>query len=56
MSGREELLQELTDVIGEKGCGVSCEEATLYKDEDGWKMMSRGSWRPGIWVNRLQRR
>ena len=34
MSGREELLQELTDVIREEGCGVSCEEATLYKDED----------------------
>jgi hypothetical protein len=32
MSEREELLQELMDVIGEEGCGVSCEEASVYKD------------------------
>jgi hypothetical protein len=46
MSEREELLQELMDVIGEEGCGVSCEEATLYKDEDGWKMMLEGFMAP----------
>ena len=33
MSEREQLLQELMDVIGEEGCGVSSEEATVYKDE-----------------------
>jgi len=46
MSEREELLQELMDVIGEEGCGVSCEEATLYKDEEGWKMMLEGFMAP----------
>jgi hypothetical protein len=46
MNEREELLQELMDVIGEEGCGVSCEEATLYKDEEGWKMMLEGFMAP----------
>ena len=46
MSEREELLQELMDVIGEEGCGVSCEEAALYKDEEGWKMMLEGFMAP----------
>jgi len=22
-------------IIGEEGCGVACEEATLFKDEEG---------------------
>lgn len=46
MSEREELLQELMDVIGEEGCGVSCEEATIYKDAEGWKMMLEGFMAP----------
>jgi len=46
MSEREELLQELMDVIGEEGCGVSCEEAKVYKDAEGWKMMLEGFMAP----------
>jgi predicted RNase H-like HicB family nuclease len=46
MDQREELLQELMDAIGEEGCGVSCEEATLFKDEEGWKMMLEGFMEP----------
>ena len=46
MSEREELLQELMDVVGEEGCGVSCEEATVYKDTEGWKMMLEGFMEP----------
>jgi len=42
MNDKEEILIELMDAIGEEGCGVSCEEATLYKDEDGWQMMLEG--------------
>ena len=41
MSEREQLLQELMDVIGEEGCGVSCEEATVYKDEEATQTVSR---------------
>lgn len=46
MGEKEELLSELMDVLGEEGCGVSCEEATLYKDADGWKMMLEGFMEP----------
>lgn len=33
MNDKEELMQVLYDAIGEEGCGVSCEEATLFRDE-----------------------
>jgi hypothetical protein len=29
MSERQEILAALMDVLGEEGCGVSCEEATI---------------------------
>lgn len=46
MNEHDELLQELMNSIGEEGCGVSCEEATIYKDEEGWKMMLEGFMAP----------
>jgi len=46
MSEKDELMQTLMDAIGEEGCGVSCEEATIYKDENGWKMMLEGFMEP----------
>jgi len=46
MNEHDELLQTLMDAIGEEGCGVSCEEATIYKDEEGWKMMLEGFMAP----------
>jgi hypothetical protein len=39
MSDREKILAALMDVLGEEGCGVSCEEATIFMDDEGWKMM-----------------
>ena len=42
MNDKEELLNELMDAIGEEGCGVSCEEAMLFKDEEGWQLMLEG--------------
>ena len=38
MEDREEILSSLMDAIGEEGCGVSCEEAEVFQDEEGWKM------------------
>jgi hypothetical protein len=29
MGDREKILKTLMDVLGEEGCGVTCEEATL---------------------------
>jgi hypothetical protein len=46
MSDRDIILSELMDVLGEEGCGVSCEEATVFKDDEGWKMMLEGFMAP----------
>jgi hypothetical protein len=46
MGDREKILEALMDVLGEEGCGVSCEEATLFQDEEGWKMMLEGFMEP----------
>ena len=46
MSDREQILAALMQKIGEEGCGVSCAEAMVFKDEDGWKMMLEGFMEP----------
>ena len=46
MSDREKILAALMDVLGEEGCGVSCEEATIFFDDEGWKMMLEGFMEP----------
>ena len=46
MNDREEILNELMGVLGEEGCGMACEEATVFKDEEGWKMMLEGFMEP----------
>jgi hypothetical protein len=46
MTDREIILSELMEVLGEEGCGVSCEEATIYRDDEGWKMMLEGFMEP----------
>ena len=59
MRDREIILSELMDVLGEEGCGVSCEEATLFQDEEGWKMMLEGfmePWKLGTTVEEAKTR
>jgi hypothetical protein len=46
MTDGEIILNELMDALGEEGCGVSCEEATIFRDGDGWKMMLEGFMEP----------
>jgi hypothetical protein len=46
ISDREKILEALMDVLGEEGCGVSCEEANVFQDEEGWKMMLEGFMEP----------
>jgi len=46
MTDREAILNELMQVIGEEGCGLACEEATVFKDEEGWKFMLEGFMEP----------
>ncbi|MBW2409855.1 MAG: hypothetical protein JRF72_08670 [Deltaproteobacteria bacterium] len=46
MNDRENIKHALMQVIGEEGCGVACQEATIFEDEDGWKMMLEGFMEP----------
>jgi hypothetical protein len=46
MSEKAEILAYLTEIIGEEGCGVSCEDAEIFKDEEGWKLMLEGFMAP----------
>ncbi len=46
MGDREKILEALMDGLGEEGCGVSCEEATIFQDHEGWKMMLEGFMEP----------
>ena len=46
MADREKILEALMEVLGEEGCGVSCEEATIFQDEECWKMMLEGFMEP----------
>ena len=46
MDDQEIILDALMQVLGEEGCGVSCEQATIYMDDDGWKMMLEGFMEP----------
>ena len=46
MNDKEKIRQILMDTIGEEGCGVACEEATIFKDDQGWKMMLEGFMEP----------
>ena len=46
MEEKAEILNMLMEVIGEEGCGVSCEKADVFKDEKGWKMFLEGFMEP----------
>jgi hypothetical protein len=46
MTEREEILRFLLDTIGEEGCGVSCQDAEVFEDDKGWKMMLEGFMEP----------
>jgi hypothetical protein len=46
MGDREAVLDVLMQVIGEEGCGVACEKATVFKDEDGWYFVLEGFMEP----------
>lgn len=46
MDERSDILSFLLEAIGKEGCGVSCSDAEVFKDEDGWKMMLEGFMEP----------
>jgi hypothetical protein len=46
MNEKSEIRESLMEVIGEEGCGVACEEADIFHDHEGWKMMLEGFMEP----------
>ena len=47
MSGdRANILAGIELGIGKEGCGVSCEDADIFKDQEGWKLMLCGFLEP----------
>ena len=54
MEEKTEILNMLMEVIGEEGCGVSCEEADVFKDEEGWKLFLEGFMEPWFIGKRVE--
>jgi hypothetical protein len=46
MTEKEEILNFLMEIIGEEGCGVTCKEAEIFKDQSGWKIFLEGFMEP----------
>ena len=46
MSDKGEIMTALMETIGEEGCGVSCSEAEVFKDDQGWQMRLEGFMAP----------
>lgn len=46
MNDREKINRYLYDLVGEEGCGISCDNAEILHDEQGWKLMLEGFMEP----------
>ena len=46
MEENQEIRKTLFEVVGEEGCGATCSEAEIFRDEDGWKLMMEGFMEP----------
>lgn len=46
MTEKEEIRSFLMETIGEEGCGVSCGEPEIFRDERGWNMVLEGFMEP----------
>lgn len=46
MDDREKINRYLYDLVGEEGCGISCDNAEILHDEQGWKLMLEGFMEP----------
>ncbi len=46
MNEKNEIKKTLMEVIGKEGCGVSCEDAEIFHDDQGWKMKLEGFMEP----------
>lgn len=46
MSDKEELVRYLEELVGKEGCGISCEQADVFRDSEGWKLKMEGFMEP----------
>jgi len=46
MDDRQLIKATLYETVGEEGCGITCDDADLFQDEDGWKLMMCGFMEP----------
>ena len=38
MEGGNELIEHLICLVGDEGCGGSCDMNSIFHDEEGWKL------------------
>ena len=43
---KQHLCQLLTDIVGDVGCGVSCTDAEIFKEDGEWKLFMEGFMAP----------
>ncbi|HKI47679.1 MAG TPA: hypothetical protein VKA69_00015 [Desulfobacteria bacterium] len=46
MEEKKALMKSLVNAVGEEGCGISCSDAEIFKDDEGWKLMLEGFMEP----------
>lgn len=47
MDDQQQIRQTLLEILGEEGCGITCEDnADILHDEEGWKLMLCGFMEP----------
>jgi hypothetical protein len=46
MNERHEINGYLYELIGEEGCGLACDNADIFYDENGWNLMLEGFMEP----------
>jgi hypothetical protein len=47
MDGQREIRDRLFQILGEEGCGITCEDdVDIFQDEQGWKLMLCGFMEP----------
>lgn len=47
MDAQRELRDKLCEILGEAGCGTTCEDdVDIFHDEQGWKLMLCGFMEP----------
>ena len=38
MEGEHDLIEFLVRLVGDEGCGGSCDRNSIFHDEEGWKL------------------